>query len=111
MFKKVVTVLGFFACIFFTLKAQFKELVRECDDLRSSRDEATNCSKETEKKLKNMEADVLRFQEVLRVVNRHRAVWLVTFCSVFLRPVAAACVKSGFHCQYAPCRTWPLQTD
>lgn len=110
---KVVTSFlgGFFACIFFTLKAQLKELLRECDDLRSSRDEAINCSKETEKKLKNMEADALRFQEVLRVVNRHRAVWLVTFCSIFLRPVAAACVKSGFQCQYAPSRTWPLPTD
>lgn len=54
--------------------------MRECDDLRSSRDEAINSSKETEKKLKSMEADALRFQEVLRVVNRHRAVWLVTFC-------------------------------
>lgn len=50
-----------FSC---TLKAQFKDLMRECDELRFSRDEAVNCSKETEKKLKNMEAEAMRFQEV-----------------------------------------------
>lgn len=53
----------FFSC---TLKAQCKDLVRECDGLQMSRDEAINCSKETEKKLKTMEAEALRFQEVFR---------------------------------------------
>lgn len=41
-----------------------KELLRESDELRMSRDEAYNGAKETEKKLKAMEADALRFQEV-----------------------------------------------
>lgn len=41
-----------------------KELLRESDDLRLSRDEAISGAKETEKKLKGMETDVLRFQEV-----------------------------------------------
>lgn len=41
-----------------------KELMRESDELRLSRDEAVLGAKETEKKLKGMEADVLHFQEV-----------------------------------------------
>lgn len=83
----------FFACISCTPKAQFKDLMRECDELRFSRDEAINCSKETEKKLKNMEAEALRFQEVFRVVNRHRAASVLTRCSGLLPYGAAACVK------------------
>lgn len=62
-----------------TFKAQFKDLMRECDELRLSRDEAINCSKETEKKLKTMEAEALQFQEVFR-----GAVSLFTLGSVFL---------------------------
>lgn len=45
-------------------QAQMKELLRECDELRLSRDEAVSGAKELEKKLKGMEADVLHFQEV-----------------------------------------------
>lgn len=41
-----------------------KELMRELDEMRLSRDEAVNGAKETERKLKAMEADVLHFQEV-----------------------------------------------
>lgn len=41
-----------------------KEQMRELEDLRLSRDEAVNGARETEKKLKAMEADVLQFQEV-----------------------------------------------
>lgn len=41
-----------------------KEQMREMDELRLSRDEAVNGAKETEKKLKTMEAEVLHFQEV-----------------------------------------------
>lgn len=50
-----------------TLQAQMKELLRESDELRLSRDEAINVAKETEKKLKGMEADGLRFQEVWKL--------------------------------------------
>lgn len=50
-------------CIF-PLQVQMKELMRELDELRLSRDEAVNGAKETERKLKAMEADVLHFQEV-----------------------------------------------
>lgn len=50
-------------CIF-TLQVQMKELMRELDELRLSRDEVVNGAKETERKLKAMEADVLHFQEV-----------------------------------------------
>lgn len=46
------------------LQAQMKELMREMDELRLSRDEAVNEAKETEKKLKALEADTLHVQEV-----------------------------------------------
>lgn len=41
-----------------------KELLRELDDTRMSREEILTQSKETEKKLKAMEADMLQMQEV-----------------------------------------------
>lgn len=41
-----------------------KELLRELDDARMSREEVLTQSKETEKKLKAMEADMLQMQEV-----------------------------------------------
>ena len=48
----------------FVLQAQMKELMRELDELRLSRDEAVTEAKETERKLKALEADTLHFQEV-----------------------------------------------
>lgn len=41
-----------------------KELLRELEDARMSREEVLAQSKETEKKLKAMEADMLQMQEV-----------------------------------------------
>lgn len=41
-----------------------KDVIRELDDTRLSRDEILTQSKETEKKLKGMEADMLQMQEV-----------------------------------------------
>lgn len=41
-----------------------KDLLRELEDLRLSRDEAVNSAKETEKKVKTLEGDILHFQEV-----------------------------------------------
>lgn len=41
-----------------------KELLRELEDARMSREEILTQSKETEKKLKAMEADMLQMQEV-----------------------------------------------
>lgn len=52
--------------IFCTAQVQFKDMMRESEDLRLSRDEAINSSKEAEKKVKTMEADAVQFQEVLR---------------------------------------------
>lgn len=52
--------------LFCTPQAQFKDMMRECEDLRLSRDDAINSAKETEKKVKTMEADAAQFQEVLR---------------------------------------------
>ncbi|XP_034544503.1 myosin-9-like isoform X2 [Notolabrus celidotus] len=52
------------------LQALMKEQMRELDDLRLSRDEAVNGHKETERKLKAMEADALHFQEDLATAER-----------------------------------------
>lgn len=41
-----------------------KELIRELEDTRMSRDEILAQSKENEKKMKGMEADMLQMQEV-----------------------------------------------
>lgn len=41
-----------------------KDQMRELEDLRLSRDEALNMAKENEKKVKAMEADTIRLQEV-----------------------------------------------
>ena len=41
-----------------------KDLMRELEDTRMSREEILAQSKETEKKLKGMEADMLQMQEV-----------------------------------------------
>ena len=46
------------------LQALMKDQMRELEELRLSRDEAVNESKETERKLKAMEAEALHFQEV-----------------------------------------------
>lgn len=45
-----------------------KELLRELEDARMSREEVLSQSKETEKKLKAMEADMLQMQEVSRFI-------------------------------------------
>lgn len=47
-----------------TIQAQMKDQMKELDDLRLSRDEAVNMAKETEKKLKALEADTMHFHEV-----------------------------------------------
>lgn len=47
-----------------TLQAQVKDLMRELDELRLSRDEAVNEARETEKKLKTLEASMFHSQEV-----------------------------------------------
>lgn len=44
-----------------------KDLFRELEDTRMSREEILAQSKETEKKLKGMEADMLQMQEVGRL--------------------------------------------
>lgn len=49
-----------------TLQAQMKDITRELDELRLSRDEAVNEAKESEKKLKTLEASMLHSQEVWR---------------------------------------------
>lgn len=59
----VVSNFGFAVCMF-TLQSQMKDLMRELDELRLTRDEAVNGAKETERKLKAMEADALHLQEV-----------------------------------------------
>lgn len=54
-----------------------KEMYRELEDTRMSREEILAQSKETEKKLKAMEADMLQMQEVCKLT-------LSTFYSTLL---------------------------
>lgn len=42
-----------------------KEMMRESDELRLAKDEAVTLAKESEKKNKTMEADMLHLQDVL----------------------------------------------
>lgn len=43
-----------------------KDQIRECEDLRLSRDEALNQAKENERKIKSMEAEIMQLHEVRR---------------------------------------------
>ncbi|KAM8879344.1 myosin-9-like isoform 1-T2 [Spinachia spinachia] len=52
------------------LQALMKEQMRELDELRLSQEEVVNSAKETERKLKAMEADALHFQEDLATAER-----------------------------------------
>lgn len=47
-------------------QAQMKELWREVEETRSSREEIFAQNRESEKRLKGLEAEVLRLQEVMR---------------------------------------------
>lgn len=49
-----------------------KDLIRELDDTRLSRDEILAQSKDTEKRMKGMEADMLQTQEVSGAVEPSR---------------------------------------
>lgn len=48
----------------FEFQAQMKEYQRELEEARVSRDEIFAQSKESEKKLKSLEAEILQLQEV-----------------------------------------------
>ncbi|XP_054477243.1 myosin-10 [Anoplopoma fimbria] len=54
------------------LQAQMKEVLRELDESRLSRDEVIVQSKENEKKIQTLEADVLQFTEELAVSDRQK---------------------------------------
>lgn len=78
-----------------------KELFRELEDTRMSREEILAQSKETEKKLKGMEADMLQMQEVSMLTSS-------TFCSVPLPSFDSYTYRSVHSC---PCRSWQLQSE
>lgn len=71
-----------------------KDLLREVEDTRLARDEILAQSKDTEKKLKGMEADMLQMQEV-----RSAELTLLHVDS----SVSACC--------WFPCRSWQLQSE
>lgn len=70
-------------------QAQMKEMYRELEDTRMSREEILAQSKETEKKLKAMEADMLQMQEVCKLT-------LSTFYSTLL-PLFHTYTYFSFH--------------
>ena len=55
-----------------TPQAQLKESHRDLDDLRQSRDELLITARESEKKAKNLEADLMQAQEDLSASERQR---------------------------------------
>ncbi len=59
-----------------------KELIRELEDTRMSREEILAQSKETEKKLKGMEADMLQMQEV-GMLTSLALLFVINFLLVF----------------------------
>lgn len=86
------------------LQAQMKDLIRELEDTRMSREEILAQSKETEKKLKGMEADMLQMQEVGMLISSallHCLCFrLFKFSILFIRPRAGvgscrACKEAG----------------
>lgn len=56
------TISGFINVLFF--QAQMKDYQRELEDTRASRDDIFAISKETEKKLKSLEAEIVQLHEV-----------------------------------------------
>lgn len=56
------TISGFSNVLFF--QAQMKDYQRELEDTRASRDDIFAISKETEKKLKSLEAEIVQLHEV-----------------------------------------------
>lgn len=53
-----------FGTSWFSNQAQMKDYQRELEEARASRDEIFAQSKENEKKLKSLEAEILQLQEV-----------------------------------------------
>lgn len=76
-----------------------KDLIRELDDTRMSREEILAQSKETEKKLKGMEADMLQMQEVGTLTSSN---------SLFRSSPSAA--HLNFFLLFL-CRSWRLQSE
>ena len=58
-------------CVF-VCQAQMKDYQRELEDARASRDETFSQSKENEKKLKSLEAEILQLHEVQLVAPASR---------------------------------------
>lgn len=53
-------------------QSQSKEYLRELDELRISREEMANSFKDNERKIKNLEAELLKVQEELSMAERAR---------------------------------------
>ncbi len=53
------------------IQAQMKDYQRELEEARTSRDEIFTQSKENEKKLKSLEAEILQLHEASRHWNTH----------------------------------------
>lgn len=63
-----------------SIQAQMKDYQRELEEARASRDEIFAQSKENEKKLKSLEAEILQLQEV----SQHYKAWNTRFSTQFL---------------------------
>lgn len=54
------------------LQAQLKDSLRDADEARAARDELATVNKETERKLKNLEAELLQTAEDLAACERQK---------------------------------------
>lgn len=55
-------------CVFSSLQAQMKDFQRELEDARAAREEVLSSAKESEKKAKSLEAELMQLQEVRRPI-------------------------------------------
>lgn len=61
--------------VLLSLQAQMKDYMRELDDARTSREEILVQAKENEKKMKNMEAEMMQMQEVMEPAFRQEGLF------------------------------------
>lgn len=71
-----------------------KELFRELEDTRMSREEILSQSKESEKKLKAMEAEMLQMQEVSMITSSSSLICSPAFVSLFLNLVLCSFIPT-----------------
>lgn len=84
-------------CVFSLLQAQTKDFQRELEDARAAREEVLSSAKESEKKAKSLEAELMQMQEVRRLIP-NRALTCSTSQTYKIRlvlPAGPGCSRKG----------------